>query len=246
MADQITINARLQNLGWTGCPADMIVNQPGHLLAGIQPHQQLWEELNMNVYRHAFANNWGWHSSSYGCGNLAYSGPVGGGPNGPPAKPNAGLLGVPFLDGTKQAPLLLNCGAFNTLVRQLAWHVFHFQNNEVAKASTPKSFVTPPNTQTFDSVWSGNVRTVATDFPLLRAFKFDKHAYSTHPAGGFSDATCGVRQFQQESDLFWFDLTPPDKLDADTDSMYKVSTVYRHQTQMPPGQATYFLICRMQ
>ena len=201
MPSQLEINQRLATYGWTGLPVDAIVNRPGHLLAGMGNKTSLWKRLNRNAWRYARENNWRWIANAGDNGSLNHAGPFKPGLRN--AVAGAGTCGLPLLEGTNPQSAC-NCGVFNTMVRQIAWHILGFADNEIGGAGTPKVFVTRPGTRTFDAAWTGNVRTAAQDFAAVSAFKFTAHSWSKAPAGGFSDATCRVTHFGSETDLYWF------------------------------------------
>lgn len=241
MPTQEVINTLLHAYGWNGKPADHIINMPGHGLAGIANKTTLWHNLNANLWRYARANNWVWIDTAGNNGSTSHSGPIA--PGKPAAIVGAGTGGIPLLDGTNPARSC-NCGIFNTVARQLAWHILGFKDTEVINASTDKTFVTLPGSVTFDAAWTGNVRTVAQDFAAIGAMKFTNHSFSRGPDGNFTDATCNVPTFGNKTDIMWFDLKRAKNtiLVGNTAGWLIIDSVYHHADRLPVGGAPYYLI----
>lgn len=247
MPSQPVIDTLLAAYGWTGKPAAHIVNMPGYPLADIANKTTLWHNLNANLWRYARANNWVWIDTAGNNGSTSHSGPIA--PGKPPAIPGAGTGGIPLLDGTNLAKSC-NCGIFNTVARQLAWHILGFKDNEVLNASTDKTFVTLPGSSTFYAAWMGNVRTVTQDFATIQALKFTNHSFSKGPDGNFTDATCNVPSFANKTDIMWFDLKRAKSTllveNSGQAGWLVVDTVYSHHGHLPAGGPPYYLIASAQ
>jgi hypothetical protein len=241
MPTQDVIDTLLASYGWTGKPADHIVNMGGYRLANIANKVQLWHTLNKNVWRYARANNWVWSADAGNNGNKQHLGSLG--PGKPDAVPGEGTLGFPLLAGANPA-LSCNCGVFNTIARQLAWHILGFKDTDISGAFTTSTFVTLPGSRPFDQAWTGNVRTVAADFPLISALKFTNHSFSKGPDGNFTDATCKVASFANKTDIMWFDCKLPKDtiIVKDLSGWLMVDHVYDNHGPFPPGGPPYYLI----
>jgi hypothetical protein len=173
------------NLG-PGTPAWTIVTRPGYELWNHEAsNDALVSQLCRNFHDYGRTNGWQWIPEFNG-----NSGPLG--------------QGGPLIDGTKNRT---NCGGFNASVRLIASNILNltgvFTNSG---ATTPENFITRIHTTVIDAAWTGNVRTIKTDFATLGAYKFSGHSWNKLVGGQHYDATTNTLGFANKKELFWCTL----------------------------------------
>lgn len=170
-------------------PAWRIVCRPGHQLwHQMATNDALVSQLCQNFHDYGRTHGWQWIS-----GFAGNSGPQG--------------MGFPLIAGTKNAT---NCGGFNASVRWIASNILNLDNTVFTNqgATTPENFITRIHTTVIDAAWTGNVRTIKTDFATLGAYKFSGHSWNKLVGGQHYDATTNTLGFANKKALFWCTLDP--------------------------------------
>jgi hypothetical protein len=197
-------------------PAWRIVTRPGYELWNhMATNQALISQLCRNFHHYGRTRNWQWITTV--------------GQNNAP-------LGRPLIAGTTNAT---NCGGFNGSVRWIASHILNLPDTVFTNtgATTTDKFITRTGTRVIDAAWTGNVRTLLSDFPALRAYRFTAHSWNRLIGGQHYDASTDNRGFANKLDLYWctLGLTLRNQLDC-----YLVTM--RRATTPIPGPAPYYCI----
>ena len=195
---RLNIQSLVALYGLNGTPAEAIT---ANLWMYPDPKTLLWKKLNEKFYEYGRGHAWKWVDVSTGNGSPADAvtlrstlGTV---------RTPAGSLGIPLITGQISRT---NCGGFNTAVRQIAWLLPGFGDNECRSSTTTSSFLTLSGTDAIDNSWQGNVCTLGQSFDQLKCFKFTQHSWNRGPDNKQWDATTGMPAFSNETDFKWCEL----------------------------------------
>ena len=214
---QVAFVGRLAAENLMNSPAAQIVTRPGHeLWNNAANNAALIQQLCQNFHHYGRTNGWQW-TNGVGANGGAH-------------------LGRPLVAGTTNAT---NCGGFNASVRWIASHILNLPAAVFTNmgATTPDRFITSTGTIGIDATWTGNVRTLATAFAALGAYRFTAHSWNRLVGGQHYDASTNNLAFANKHALFYCTLGTTARVKP---NCFVVSM--RHQPPAIPGPAPYFCI----